>query len=283
MSDIDNDQQDAIFEQAMADEAASGIAVAPEPDDEPITPSEALAATVDSAKADREQAGGEKPTQPAPAPVQFTAEEFLQTRERAQALERRIAEIEAQGKKATDQAEQKAGLFEDPEGWEAQRKAEVEQAVQNAVGSLRRDALAYDFAQTAEKVGAEKWAAAEKALDEAMKADPRLLQQFKALSPFGAGQAVIKWYDATEIVRDPSAYEARLREKILAEMGQNAPNEPPAGQKPATGATAAGSNVTRLPPSLARQSSARAANSADDGDDSEAAIWAAGRNPRRQA
>lgn len=282
MSDIDNDQQDSIFEQAMADEAASGIAAAPEPDDEPITPSEALAATVDSAKADREQAGGEQKPAPAahPEKVEFTAEEYLRTRERAQTLERELAEIRKQGDKAKDSAAQKAGLFEDPEGWEAQQQAAIDAKVNEAVAGLRTQALNYDLEQTRARVGDEKFSAMDKAVTEAVARDPQFAAQLKALSPYGAGAAIEKWYDSTLAVRDPAAYEARLREKILAEIGQNAPNDPPAGQKPATGADAAGSNVTRLPPSLARQSSARAASSADDGDDSEAAIFRVGMNSR---
>lgn len=273
-------QADALFDAAMAQEAERPDLAPPEPEEE-VSPAEMLEATVESAKADRAATGGEK--QPAAAePVKFTAEEYLQTRERAQKLEAELEAVRKQGEKAKDETAAKAGLFEDPEGWEAQQQAKIDERVAAVEARLRGQALEYDLAQTRIRIGDEKYAAMDKAVTEAAGRDPAFAKQLRELSPYGAGAAIEKWYDQNEAILNPTAYEARLREKWEAERSAaDAPNGQPAGQKPATGASAAGENVVVLPKSLSRQASARAATSADDGDDSEAAIFAAGANTRR--
>jgi hypothetical protein len=274
---------DALFEAAMAQEAERPDLAPPPAEEDDISPGEMLEATVESAKAERAVKGEpEKTTEKLAAePIKFTAEEYLQTRERAQKLEAELAEVRKQGDKAKDEATAKAGLFEDPEGWEAQQQAKIDERVAAVEARLRGQALEYDLAQTRSRIGDEKYAAIDKAVTDAAARDPAFAKQLRELSPYGAGAAIEKWYDQNEAVLNPAAYEARLREKILAEMnGENAPDGRPAGQKPATGADAAGENVVRLPKSLSRQAAARAATSDDDGDDSEAAIFAAGANKR---
>jgi len=276
---------DSQFEAMMAAEAERPDLAPPPPETEEgdLTPGEMLAATVESGKAnaaDKPAPEPQKPQEPA-GKVEFTAEEYLRTRDRAAELERKIAELEKKGEGAKEQAAEKAGLFEDPEGWEAQQQAKIDAKVNEAVAGLRTQALSYDLEQTRVRIGDEKYGLIDKAVTEAAARDPAFAAQLRALSPYGAGAAMEKWYDQHEAILNPTAYEARLREKWLAEQAGNAPNDPPAGQKPATGASAAGQNVVKLPPSLSRQSAARAASSADDGDDSEAAIFAAGANPRR--
>lgn len=280
-----DDHADALFEAAMAQEATRPDLAPPAEEDDGLTLGEMLEATVESAKAEREAKGdgGTVLEKPAPEPVKFTAEEYLQTRERAQKLEAELAEVRKQGEKAKDETAAKAGLFEDPEGWEAQQQAKIDERVAAVEARLRGQALEYDLAQTRTRIGDEKYAAMDEAVTAAAARDPAFAKQLRELSPYGAGATIEKWYDQNEAVLNPAAYEARLREKILAEMngGENAPNGQPAGQKPATGANAAGENVVVLPKSLSRQASSRAATDEDSGDDSEAAIWAAGANPRR--
>lgn len=281
MSDIDTDDHaDALFEAAMAQEAARPDLAPPAEEEDVLTPGEMLEATVESAKAEREEKVEKEPKQPK---VKFTAEEYLQTRERAQKLEAELAEVRKQGEKAKDETAAKAGLFEDPEGWEARQQAKIDERVAAVEARLRGQALEYDLAQTRTRIGDEKYKAMDEAVTAAAARDPAFAKQLRELSPYGAGAAIEKWYDQNEAVLNPAAYEARLREKILAEMngGENAPNGQPAGQKPAPGANAAGENVVRLPKSLSRQASSRAATDDGDGDDSEAAIWAAGANTRR--
>lgn len=274
-------QADALFDAAMAQEAERPD-LAPPPAEDEVSPAEMLEATVESAKADRAEAG--EPEKPAPAaaePVKFTAEEYLATRERAQKLEAEVAAIRKQGEAAKD-APPKPGLFENPEDWEAELEKRIEDRVQKAEARYRADALQYDLAQTRARMTPEKYEAMDKAVTEAAARDPAFAKQLRELSPYGAGAAIEKWYDQNEAILNPTAYEARLREKWEAERSAaDAPNGQPAGQKPATGASAAGENVVVLPKSLSRQASARAATSADDGDDSEAAIFAAGANGRR--
>lgn len=279
----DENDTDPQFDAMMQQEAdRPDLAPPPEPD-EALTPGEMLKATVESAKADA--AAVEKPepaVQAAPG-----LEEYLSTREKLQATQRELDEVRKAAAPKDDKP--KPGLFEDPDGWEAQQQARIDERVAEAEARFRTQALSYDLEQTRTRVGDEKYTAMDKAVSEQAAKDPAFAAQLRALSPYGAGAAIEKWYDRTEAVRDPGAYERRLREKFLADPEfarefmerQNASNDAPAGQKPATSATAAGENVVRLPPSLARQSAARAATSGDDGDDSEAAIFAAGANPRR--
>jgi hypothetical protein len=285
MSD-EPDADDAQFASMMEQEAARPDLAPPPPEDDPLTPGDMLAATVESGKA----AAAEKPAEPAPAaPVQFTAEEFLAQRERLQRAERERDDARKPAEKPPEKP--RPGLFESPEEWEAELERRVEERAQAGEQRLRQQALDWDLAQTRIRVGDEKANAMGKAVAEAAERDPQFAAQLAALSPYGAGAAIEKWYDSTEAVRDPAAYERRLREKFLADpefasefmARQNASNAAPAGQKPATSATAAGENVVKLPPSLSRQAASRAATSGDDGDDSEAAIFAAGANPRRQA
>jgi len=278
----ETDTGDAQFDAMMEQEAARPDLAPPppEPDEGDLTPGDMLAATVEAAKADA-AVDPAPPAPPAPARVEFTAEDYLKTRERAEALEKRLAEIEKQGAAAKDQAAEKAGLFEDPEGWEAQQQARIDAKVAEAVAGLRTQALDHDLQMTRARMDPAKYEAMDKAVSERAAADPQFAAQLRALSPYGAGAALEKWYDQNEAILNPTAYEARLREKWLVEQAGGAPNEPPAGQKPATGANAAGENVVRLPKSLSRQPSGRAATAADDGDDSEAAIFAVGANPRR--
>lgn len=284
-TDNDTDSHaDAFFDAAMAQEASRPDLAPPVEDDDALTPGEMLEATVESGKAERAVKGEPEKTaeKPAAEPVKFTAEEYLQTRERAQKLENELAEVRKQGETAKAETAAKAGLFEDPEGWEAQQQAKIDERVAAVESRLRGQALEYDLAQTRTRIGDEKYAAMDKAVTEAASRDPSFAEQLRKLSPYGAGAAIEKWYDQNEAVLNPAAYEARLREKWEAERSAaDAPNGLPAGQKPATGANAAGENVVVLPKSLSRQASARAATGQDDGDDSEAAIFAAGANTRR--
>lgn len=269
---------DALFDAAMAQEAERPD-LAPPPVEEDVSPAEMLEATVESAKAERAAAG--EPEKPAAEPVKFTAEEYLTQRDKAQRLEAEVAAIRKQGEVAKD-APPRPGLFENPEDWEAELEKRIEDRVQKAEVRYRADALQYDLAQTRTRIGDEKYAAIDKAVTDTAARDPAFAKQLRELSPYGAGAAIEKWYDQNEAILNPGAYEARLREKWEAERSAaDAPNGLPAGQKPATGAYAAGENVVVLPKSLSRQASARAATSADDGDDSEAAIFAAGANGRR--
>jgi len=284
MSDIDTDDHaDALFEAAMAQEAERPDLAPPVEDDDGLSPGEMLEATVESAKAERAAGGAAEPEKPAAAePVKFTAEEYLQTRERAQKLEKELADVRKQGEAAKTETAAKAGLFEDPEGWEAQQQAKIDERVAAVEARLRGQALEYDLAQTRTRIGDEKFKAMDEAVTAAAARDPAFAKQLRELSPYGAGAAIEKWYDQNEAVLNPAAYEARLREKWEAERSAaDAPNGRPAGQKPATGASAAGENVVVLPKSLSRQASSRAATDDGDGDDSEAAIFAAGANTRR--
>ena len=274
---------DSQFEAMMAQEAERPDLAppAPEPEEGDLTPGEMLQATVERGKADAaEKEPATEPKKPAEK-VEFTAEEYLRTRDRAAELEKKLEFFEKQGEKKDRETEDKAGLFEDPEGWEAQRKAETKAEMDEIRAEFRREMLSMDLDATRSRIGEEKYNAIDKAVTEAAAADPSFAAQLRTLNPRGAGAAMERWYDKNEPLLNPAAYEARLREKWLAEQAGGATNEPPAGQKPATGANAAGQNVVKLPPSLSRQSAARAASTVDDGDDSEAAIFAAGANPRR--
>lgn len=274
-------QADALFDAAMAQEAERPDLAPPEPEEE-VSPAEMLEATVESAKADRAATGGEKPAAAASEPAKFTAEEYLQTRERALEAERKLADVEKQGKAAEKQAEQRAGLFEDPDKWEAERKAEIKTAVDEARAEFRTQMIDLELELTRARIGEEKYKLVDAAVTEAVAKDPAFAKAVSEMPVRGAGKALEAWYDKHEAILNPTAYEARLREKWEAERSAaDAPNGQPAGQKPATGASAAGENVVVLPKSLSRQASARAATSADDGDDSEAAIFAAGANTRR--
>jgi len=275
-----DDHADALFEAAMAQEAERPDLAPPVEDDDGLTPGEMLEATVESAKAERAEKN--EPEKTAAEPIKFTAEEYLQTRERAQKLEKELEEVRRQGEKAKDETASKAGLFEDPEGWEAQQQAKIDERVAAVEARLRGQALEYDLAQTRTRIGDEKFKAMDEAVTAAAARDPAFAKRLRELSPYGAGAAIEKWYDQNEAVLNPAAYEARLREKWEAERSaSDAPNGRPAGQKPATGASAAGENVVVLPKSLSRQASSRAATDDGDGDDSEAAIFAAGANTRR--
>jgi hypothetical protein len=274
---------DALFDAAMAQEAERPD-LAPPPAEDDVSPAEMLEATVESAKAERAAAGEpEKPAPDKPADrVEFKAEEYLAQRDRVKELEAKLAQVD-KASKADQAPEAKAGLFEDPEGWEAQQKAAREQIRDELRAEFRTELVGIELEAMQSRLGEERY----KAIDEAVTAqaarDPAFAEALKKLPARGFGKTLEAWYDKNEPLLNPAAYEARLREKILAEMngGENAPNGLPAGQKPATGASAAGENVVVLPKSLSRQASARAATSADDGDDSEAAIFAAGANGRR--
>ena len=272
---------DALFDAAMAQEAERPD-LAPSAEEE-VSPAEMLEATVESARAERAAGGGAEPEKLAAAePVKFTAEEFLSTRERAQAAERRLADAEKQGKDAEKQAEQKAGLFEDPEKWETERKAEIKTAVDEARAEFRSQMIDLELEMSRARMGDEKFALVDAAVTDMVSKDPAFAKAVREMPARGAGKALEAWYDKNEPLLNPAAYEARLREKWEAERSAaDAPNGRPAGQKPATGASAAGENVFVLPKSLSRQASSRAATDDGDGDDSEAAIFAAGANTRR--
>jgi hypothetical protein len=274
---------DALFEAAMQQEAERPDLAPPPAEEDGLSPGDMLEATVESARAERAVKGDlEKPAEkPASERVEFKAEEYLEQRDRVKELEAKLAQLDLSGKNDDKTAEAKAGLFEDPEGWEAQQKAAREQIRDELRAEFRAELVGIELETMQARLGDEKY----KLIDEAVTAqaarDPSFAESLKKLPARGFGKTLEAWYDKNEALLNPGAYEARLREKILAEMnGENAPDGRTAGQKPATGADAAGENVVRLPKSLSRQAAARAATSDDDGDDSEAAIFAAGANKR---
>lgn len=288
MSDIENDTDaaaDAIFDAAMAQEGERSVEPGPSPAGETLTPGDMLEVTVEHAKANRAEAGADASQEPQKSAerVEFKAEDYLAQRDRVRELEQKLAAVEQQGKTAEKQAEQRAGLFEDPDAWEAQRKAEITSAVDEVKAEFRREMIGIELENMQARLGAERYAVINEAATRIAAADPAFRDALDKLPARGFGKTIEAWYEKNEPLLNPAAYEARLREKWEQERsGSDAPNGQPAGQKPATGAPAAGSNVTRLPPSLSRQSAARAATSGDDdGDDSEAAIFRAGANTRR--
>ena len=262
----------ALFESVVGANAREDIAEQqPEPDEKPETE----AVTQERARDEKgrfaaAENGDEKPEEKTDAPA--VAEErpgFVPSsrhREEAdarRAAEARLAQIEAQNRILMEMVQRN----------QPAQQAPHQQTSVDPLDSLLNDPNAYlgkqlepireetarlrEFYSQREAVrehGQEKVVEAYQALDAAinsgaMNRDAVMSSLRQSMDPYGD---IVKWHAQHSIVSDPAAYEARIREKIkadiLAEM-QAQQQQPNAQQQPPA-------NVVKIPPSLNRATSA---------------------------
>lgn len=190
--------------------------------------------------------------------------ELGEARQRLQAFERQQQDWQRQQQQP--QSQQPPDIFQDPDGYrqfmESSFTSRLEQARQQDRFNYSEDRARDKFGDA--RVDEVKSWIAERANDRAIEA--RVLG---SRHPYGE---MVKLYEEqkllSEIGSDPEAWRQAEREKLRAELA--AEQQQQANPSP--------KNVTRLPPSLNRQTSAASIDGGDDG--SEEAIWAHGSRRR---
>jgi hypothetical protein len=216
----------------------------------------------------------EQPPQPQPHLVPL--KELLDTRERAQAAEREREDLKRQLQEFTrrQQAEQAKppelpDIFEKPQEF-----------VQNLTQTFEQRLAAMQLENNLQLAQVKHGDTFDKAYDAFIGAcgtgqNPALYHQImRAPSP---GDAMVQWFKRDQVLRevgdDPLAYRTRLQDELIKdpafvakvlETARAQAGQPQNGSRP--------QNVTRLP-SLNRQTAAATAHAADDGDDSDEAIF----------
>lgn len=286
-----------IFDSGVSDEEEVATALAPEAASDEAEPAE-HAAQEPPAEQKPEAAQDAAPQQePAPQPQHHVPlTEFLTARERAQAAERerdqfrqRYEALErerrAQEEAAKQQKPQPPDQFADPDGYTQfmlQQQQALEQSIWQKIENAQTQEAIFRTRQTHGELFDKAWTE----FNQAAAQNPALAQVWQQLPPWQRGEEVIGWYKQQQTLReigsDPAAYRTKLQQELLSDPAflAQAVEKLKAGQGPAQNARP--QTVTRLPPSLNRVTSAAPAHGADDGDDSEDAIFAAGRPARRR-
>jgi hypothetical protein len=230
--------------------------------------------------------GAAQPTdqQPTPQPHVVPLSELLSTRERAQTAERERDElrraletIQRHQQAAQARPAEPPDMFADPQAFTQHLQHTFQEG-------MRQVALDFDLRLAETKHGEtfqKAWEAFLGAVGTGQ--NPQLYHQvMTARSP---GEEIVSWFRRDQVLRevgnDPAAYRQKLADELLNDQGfvakaiervrAQANGGQPQGQS--------SQNVTRLP-SLSRQTAAAPARTADDGDDSDDAVWEATRDAR---
>lgn len=207
-------------------------------------------------------------------------------RERADAADRRFNEAQANWQRQFSELQSRLpkqeptpvpDVFENPNGF---LEHGVKQAVDPINSQISQMREFYSRKDAIREHGQEKVTAAYNAISQGMQQrDPETMAVYhramQSMDPFGE---IVSWHQQktvfSQIGSDPNAWFEKELERRMADPGFSAAQLQKIQQ--ATQASSGGkapSNITRLPPSLNRVSSAQAASD-DDGDMSDASLFA---------
>lgn len=158
-------------------------------------------------------------------------------------MQRHIMQLQQAPQQPKEPA-RKVDFWEDPNAFVAEAVTPLQQQMQ-------RDRLAMSRTFASEKVSAEELDAMDVELAQAAQSDPAAAAEAQRImqSPHPYGE-LVKWHERrkllNEIGTDPTAYEQRVREKLLAEMAAQQPApvtpQPAAPQPPMPSSFAAARN-----------------------------------------
>jgi len=281
-----------IFDSDNEDETEVGTAQAPPLAEDEASAQEQAAQKPPQGKAPDPAAQGAAPQQESDKPnYTVPLPEHLSVRERAQRAEQerdQLRQALEQFQRREQEAQRAAQAkppeapdqFADPQGYTNFMLQQQQQIAHALRQEARMERLNESLEDAAEQYG-EAWQAAFNAL---VATQDRTLVDKLTANPRRAGKAIMDWHRQQEVLRtvgpDPAAYRQKLQDELLNDQAfvakviehVRAAQGQPQQSRP--------QNVTRLPPSLNRVTSAAPAHGDDDGDDSEEAIFAAGRSRR---
>jgi hypothetical protein len=151
-------------------------------------------------------------------------------RGRRQALERQLAELQGRlaERQAIDQPKPQAtekpakpDMFADPEGWEKATRAEILAEANKLINDQRTAVVDESMAEAKAKHG-DVFDAAYQALIDGKNDPATFAAGRRILASRDPGEALMKWHQQQQVVRDigndPLAYREKLKQEIMAEL-----------------------------------------------------------------
>lgn len=215
-----SDPLDELFDETPVVDAVP--VDAPEPQEATPAPEAEVPVVPEAGKGEPKAA---PPAAPEEKPQAIPISALLDEREKRQAAERRLAELESQQRAQ----EQKPDYFGDPEGAIAVERQQFAKALWNHKLDISEIIARQQY-------GDELVAQAQDAFMQAARQNPALAMDLqRQLNPYGFA---VSWHmqqqALAEIGSDPAAYKAKLRAELMAELQAQAPAAPVQAQRPAT-------------------------------------------------
>lgn len=205
------------------------------------------------------------------------AEERRQAQAERDALRVELTKLQTQiaQRPAQQQQEQEIDPLLDPVGWQKKIEAGFEEKIRTMALDMDLRVAHIRHGETFEK-------AYTALLEQGQRGNGQLVRQLVG-NPQGAGDRIVSWFKNQELMRetkgDLNGFKKQIREELLKDPEflkqamEAARGQASGGQQPGQQQGQRPNNITRLPPSLARQAGGSPNSDPIDTDDSEKAVF----------